>query len=76
MQDEISAIVAAYLGEAIWQETARKLARKKDAVRAFRRRNRCSRSTKTLHRSNLLKKALRDAELPEQCLPARRQGDA
>jgi len=29
LQDEISAIVAAYLGEAIWQETARKLARKK-----------------------------------------------
>lgn len=26
LQDEISAIVAAYLGEAIWQETARKLA--------------------------------------------------
>jgi len=29
LQDEISAIVAAYLGEAIWQETARALARKK-----------------------------------------------
>lgn len=28
LQDEISAIVAAYLGEAIWQETARALARK------------------------------------------------
>ena len=28
LQDEISAIVAAYLGEAIWQETARKLAGK------------------------------------------------
>ena len=29
LQDEISAIVAAYLGEAIWQETARKLAGKR-----------------------------------------------
>lgn len=28
LQDEISAIIAAYLGEAIWQETARKLAGK------------------------------------------------
>jgi len=28
LQDEISAMVAAYLGEAIWQETARALARK------------------------------------------------
>ncbi len=32
LQDEISAIVAAYLGEAIWQETARRLARKKKEV--------------------------------------------
>ena len=31
LQDETSAIVAAYLGEAIWQETARKLSRKTKA---------------------------------------------
>jgi len=36
LQDEISAIVAAYLGEAIWQETARSLAAKsKDAYSAM-----------------------------------------
>jgi len=48
LQDEISAIVAAYLGEAIWQETARALARKtKDDFSAM---DWCYDATEHIHR--------------------------